>query len=354
MPYKVIQFGTGNSGRHALRAILERPELELIGVRCYDPGKVGIDAGDFVKASPTGVMATDDLDGLLALGADCVSYSALGWLDLPRTMDEICRILEAGVNVASNGTVTMIYPDARPGELRDRLHAACKKGGTTFFEGGCNPGFTMDILPVVLSRMARSIDEIEMTEVVDMSRAYRPAQNSYIGFGLPPGPCGLDEMHADRFTSPYYASFATIADAVGFEIDGFHYERTCSVTEEPLVVATGRIEPGMVAGQHLRLSCTSSGRAVLAMNVIWRMSDGIFPEWELGDWWAVEFKGDPRLRCRYEVTTEMDYKRAVPLMAAMGSVNAIPLVCESPPGVRIALDMPLFGGGRLSPEGRSA
>lgn len=76
MTYRVIQWGTGNVGRHALRTIVGRPSLELVGVRVYNPDKVGIDAGEIVAAPATGVQATDDVSAILALDADCVSYSA--------------------------------------------------------------------------------------------------------------------------------------------------------------------------------------------------------------------------------------------------------------------------------------
>lgn len=73
----VIQFSTGNVGRHSLRAIIERPDLELVGVHASSSAKVGQDAGMLCGSEQnTGVIATDDLDALVALGADCVVFTA--------------------------------------------------------------------------------------------------------------------------------------------------------------------------------------------------------------------------------------------------------------------------------------
>ena len=36
MPYKVIQWATGNVGHLALRGIIEHPELELVGLVRYE------------------------------------------------------------------------------------------------------------------------------------------------------------------------------------------------------------------------------------------------------------------------------------------------------------------------------
>src|SRR6185437_15409700 len=78
MSYRIIQWGTGSVGTHALRTIIERPDFELAGVRVYNPDKVGRDAGDLAGTDPTGVLATDDVDAILAVDADCVCYSPLG------------------------------------------------------------------------------------------------------------------------------------------------------------------------------------------------------------------------------------------------------------------------------------
>lgn len=46
MTRRVIQFSTGNVGIHALRTIIGRPDLELVGVHAAAPDKVGRDAAD--------------------------------------------------------------------------------------------------------------------------------------------------------------------------------------------------------------------------------------------------------------------------------------------------------------------
>lgn len=43
---RVVQFSTGNVGVHSLRAIIGRPDLELVGVHAATPAKVGRDAAE--------------------------------------------------------------------------------------------------------------------------------------------------------------------------------------------------------------------------------------------------------------------------------------------------------------------
>ena len=53
MPYRVVQWSTGNVGRHSLAGIHAHPEIELVGVFVSNPGKVGHDAGELA-----GLVAT--------------------------------------------------------------------------------------------------------------------------------------------------------------------------------------------------------------------------------------------------------------------------------------------------------
>ncbi len=119
MTARIIQWGTGNVGKHALRAIVERPDLELVGLRVYNPDKVGKDAGALLDQAPIGVLATDDIEQILPIDADCVCYTALGSTlsDAEAPLDDICRLLASGKNVVSSAVEHHAY--FRPGfELR--------------------------------------------------------------------------------------------------------------------------------------------------------------------------------------------------------------------------------------------
>ena len=94
MPYRVIQWATGNVGKQAVLGALAHPELELVGCRVYGEDKEGRDAGDLIGAAKTGIVATRDVDAILALDADCVLYCPLPW-----DLGEICRLLESGIHV---------------------------------------------------------------------------------------------------------------------------------------------------------------------------------------------------------------------------------------------------------------
>ena len=97
-PLRVIQWTTGNIGRRSLHAIIGRADMELVGVYAHGAEKVGQDAAELCGwPEPTGVLATNDVEGLLALEPDACCYNPL-W----PSIDELVGLLEAGVNVCTS------------------------------------------------------------------------------------------------------------------------------------------------------------------------------------------------------------------------------------------------------------
>ncbi|MGA2828756.1 MAG: hypothetical protein ABSF03_21865 [Streptosporangiaceae bacterium] len=90
-PYRVVQWATGTIGAYALRKIIEHPDMTLAGVYVHSPAKAGKDAGDLCGVAATGVLATGDIDEILALRADCVLY-----MPLAGDVGELCRLLGSG------------------------------------------------------------------------------------------------------------------------------------------------------------------------------------------------------------------------------------------------------------------
>ena len=128
MTYRVVLWGTGNVGRHALAGIDARPDLELAGVWVSNPDKVGRDAGDLAGLGRSlGVAATDDVDAVFALRPDCVVHTAMADHRLPEALADLEKILRAGINVVSSGPVFLQYPEGVvPAEMTDPLRTAAE------------------------------------------------------------------------------------------------------------------------------------------------------------------------------------------------------------------------------------
>lgn len=53
-PIRVFQVGSGNVGSEMIRRIATQPDLELIGVHCYSPEKIGRTPDSSPVWRPTG------------------------------------------------------------------------------------------------------------------------------------------------------------------------------------------------------------------------------------------------------------------------------------------------------------
>lgn len=362
MSYRLIQWGTGNVGKHALRTIIERPSYELVGVRVYNPDKVGKDAGGLIGAPDTGVLATDDVEQILALDADCVCYTALGSTlgDWEQSLDDICRLLASGKNVVSSAVEYFAYfhPHVLPGrdlaEPRKKLETACRAGGTSFYHVGINPGFTMDAWPIMMSRLSRRIEKIQVVELVDMTAYASPHMVcDVLGFG---GPGDTDSpallAMADLEQSAYAIPMHMLSDAIGFDVEEMRFSHEVALASETFTVTAGTIEAGTVAAQKFRFEGVHQGRTIVDLALVWRLSDDVAPDWPSGaSRWILRIDGDPTIESEVAMSTSYDTKRAVSLSVATLTLNAVPVVCAAAPGLLDNLSIPVHGGGHVLSTG---
>jgi 2,4-diaminopentanoate dehydrogenase len=352
MTYRVVQWGSGNVGRHALRGLITRPDFELVGLKVYSKEKAGRDAGEFVGEAATGIISTVSLDEILEVKADCVNYNALGTTeDIDQPLEDICLLLRSGYNVTSTAIDFLVFPSSAHTDVVQRLEAACADGGTSFFESGVDPGFTHDLFPITLSRLSRQVDRIRALEVLDMRNYSSASAMRFIGFGAEPSaPSALDAMHSDPERSVFYTCMLMIADALRFELEDYRYKREVGVTSKPVATAFGTIAPGTVAAVKLSCFGVVFGRDVLDLSWVWRVSDDVRSDWGTGAFWRIEIDGDPSMRCHFEATTEFDSKRITSLTVATAALNAIPTLCQASPGVKTPLNLPCWGGGFVGPR----
>jgi hypothetical protein len=346
MAHKVIQWTTGNVGRRALRAIVEHPELELVGVYAFSPDKVGKDAGELCEIEETGVIATNDVEALLSLGADCVSYNPL----VPNP-DELERILEAGLNVVS--TSGFITGKNVAGGLGNRLDRAAEKGGASIFGGGINPGF-MNVLPLVLSGLCDRVHSISVTESADVRDYASPGTWQMLGWGRPPGAEGQG-LYVQSLNGFFCDALDLMAEGLSLELDEKRTEVEYGLARNDLELPFMTFSKGTVAGQRSTWRGIAGERAVLSLSVVWQMGDDLDPGWPLESGYRIEIEGEPAISTRIALEqpsvpglSREERTMGLGMIAtAMPVVNAIPAVCRAEPGVRSYLDLPLICAANL-------
>ena len=150
--------------------------------------KAGKDAAELVGLDDsTGVIATTDLDAVLATNPECAVYTAMADNRLPDALEDYRRILAAGVNVVGSSAVFLQYPwQVLPDELVTPIEDAAKAGNASLFVGGIDPGFANDLLPLALAGTCQSIEQIRCMEIINYD-TYDSATVMFdvMGFGRP-------------------------------------------------------------------------------------------------------------------------------------------------------------------------
>jgi hypothetical protein len=345
---RVIHWGTGNTGRLALRGVIQHPELELVGLYVHNPDKVGRDAGELIGLEPTGVTATSDVDELLAIDADCLCY--LGDGIGPRAseaIDEMSRFLRAGRNVVSTSLNQLVYPKTAAPELLDPLAAACREGGTSFFNNGADPGFGSDLIPLTLLSLMDEIESVRVQEIVNYKH-YDQAwvMRDLFGFGQ-----ALDyqsPLFISGALTEYWGGVVTmVADALGVELEEIREVHEFAAIDRAVDVAVGRIEAGTVAAIRFEVQGIVHGQPVIVVEHDTRIHDDAAPDWPRcggGDnCYRVLLEGRPKLTCELDMEDEHGGDGGL-IACSMRVVNAIPAVCDAAPGVLSALDLPMVFG----------
>src|SRR3990170_8175052 len=70
MTIRVALWTTGNIAKFAGRAIVDHPDLELVGAYSWSKEKAGTDVGTLIGIDPIGVRSTHDMDELLPTRPD--------------------------------------------------------------------------------------------------------------------------------------------------------------------------------------------------------------------------------------------------------------------------------------------
>jgi hypothetical protein len=131
-PLRVVQWGTGNAGVHALRGIIEHPDLELAGVFVNNPKKEGVGAGELCQLPETGIRCSDDTDSVPGARPDGVCYTATDYGRVRQVVSDIRGRLFTGINFIDTTLVQLTYPMAMGSETVEALDAARRSGGTSF------------------------------------------------------------------------------------------------------------------------------------------------------------------------------------------------------------------------------
>ena len=344
----VVVWGTGNMGRAAIRAVEAHPGLRLAHVLVAAPAKVGVDAGDLAGVGrPLGVTATTDVDAVLASGPGAVVYTVSGDVRPDAAVADIVRCLRAGAVVVTSSVYALYDPASAPAGLRSAVEEAAKEGGGALFVSGIDPGWGNDVLPLLLTGLASTVEQVRCIELFDYSTYDQPdAVRHSVGMGQP-----MDQtpvMVAPGIpTMIWGGQVRLVARGLGVVLDEIVETVERRALEHTVTNAMGTFDAGTQGGLRFEVQGLVGGRPVVVVEHITRIDASVAPDWPSpadGGTGAhkVILEGRPRIEVTVEATDEGGNRAAGGnATAAARLVNAIPWLRAAAPGVYDALEVPL-------------
>lgn len=335
--YRVAQWGTGNVGLRALAAVIEHPLMELVALRVFSPDKVGQDAGTLCGKPATGIVASLSVDAVIEAKPDCVVY-----LPNQADVDDMCRLLEAGINIAT-ACVGFNHRNSIAPDNRAKLQAACLAGQSSVYATGSSPGWITELVPLALLNMQRRLDRFIITDYADMAtRNSHDMLVNRLGFGTDPASRPTDRPLGTATSTP--PTFRALAEAIGLPLDDVTTSIEYAVAREQEEIAIGTIEPGTIGAIRMAVRGWRGGKEILTRYSLWYVTRNTDPAWEYRDsGWRVQVKGDTSLDVSigFDVTPE-EYAAYSPGLTAHPVINALTHVCDARPGLLETADLPML------------
>lgn len=358
MATRIIQWATGAVGSTTLKAIIEDPGLELVGVWVHTPEKVGKDAGDLVGLPPTGVLATDDRDALIALDADVVVHCPAGSQPIDERDRDVFDLLRSGKNVVSS-TGPYFVPETRSPQYAREIEDACREGGTTLMSAGANPDVVVPWLGAALTRLSLDVEHIYLAEIDDFSpNPHLNMMVELLGLGKPADQFEPWMEDGGYFQQSVLEWLHLLARNIGVELGEVEGSFRLFLATRTIQIPMGEIAEGTVCGAAFRWSAPRRGGDTPFMDFefIYTVDrehpdfPGLPEEVRL----VVQIEGSPSVRTHVDIASSFDpaapermtLASGVFAAAAASVFNCIPVVLDAPTGL---FTMPVPGAWQARP-----
>ncbi|EYT62853.1 dihydrodipicolinate reductase [Dietzia sp. UCD-THP] len=347
-PARVFQVATGNVGSEMIRRIGSHPDLELVGVHCYSPEKVGRDVGELAGIAPVGILATGTVEEIIATRPDVLTFHGV----FP---DEelYLKVLEAGINVVTTADwITghhrdLNHPHPSGRSWRAILDEAAKAGGATFYGTGMNPGLNQ-ILGLVASADVADIENVTTIESVDVSCHHSADTWTEVGYGRPVDDPALPGM-LRKYTEVFADSVYMMADAFDLELDEVVFDCELGACTEDVDLGWYRLPKGSLGGSYIKYLGMVDGVSRIETHLEWQMTPLTEPEWDIKGCYITMIKGDPQIYNKHmifpapgvDLSDPEDFASIGMTVTGLPALNSIRSVMAAPAGVVTSADLPL-------------
>lgn len=317
---KVAQFGLGPIGLESLRLAATLPWLEVIGAVDKDPAKAGRPLTELTGlGSLDGLNVSPDLEQLFRdAPPEVILHTASS--SAATSLAQMRPALELGVSVAST-CEELIFPAHKSPKLAKEYDVLCRHTGARLVATGVNPGFVMDVLPICLTGVSRSVDSIYVERVVNASTRRQPLQ-AKIGSGQPPEEFRTKLQTGAAGHAGLRESVALIAHAMGWALDDITEAGEPVIARREIRSEFFQVAPGWTSGIHQRAIGRAGDVERIVLDIKMHL-DAADPHDR------IVIRGRPPLDVRIEGGVAGDDATIAAL------INTVPRLLAAPPGLHL-------------------
>lgn len=339
---RVVLFGVGAMGGRLLRVLeADYPGLEVVAAVDRDAAKAGRTLGEVTGWNRFGgVRIAPDLPTALAAvpaRPDVLVHMTESKPHLIR--EQLLAALAAGLNVVS-AAESMFHPGLRFGQFAAELDAAAKAAGVSIAGTGINPGFSYDVLPLVLARGTSAVRRVTIHRCIDVTGT-GPGDIEHVGYGLTRE--AFRERVADGRIVGHMGgpeSLVTLAEHLDLAIDEITEEwdlETASFPVDSGDPTLGVLPPGRVVGITQRARALRGAEEVLGTTLAMYYQPERFDLIE-----------EDRIEIEGAMPVNITIRPAMQSLFGAANIvaNTIAPLAGAAPGLLSPLDLPTGGGVR--------
>lgn len=327
--YKIIQVGLGPMGKIIAKLFLKRKNLKLKCVVDSDPKLNGIKLNNVLNIKEgSDISIEPNLDSVLSkFNADVVFIATSSFLE--KVSPLIKQAVKSGINVISI-CEELSYPFQNYPKLSEELDALAKSNNVTIVGTGINPGYLMDLLPIVITAPCQSVESIKVIRMMNSAKRRESFQRK-IGTGLSP-----EEFHEKIKKKEITGhvgltqSIQMIGAALGFKYNQIiEFSPKEFITKKAFTTSYGEYVPkGCVCGLHSKAIGKREGKGEILLD--FKAYAGEHEEYD-----SIIIEGIPRIYQKIIGGVHGD------LGTAAMVVNLIPNVIKARSGLLTMKDLPV-------------
>lgn len=331
-------------GSNMVRLLRTKPQARLVGAIDNDESKIGRDLGHVAGLDePLGITVQAPSERVLdSLEADVVLHATTAFAE--DAVPLIASLLKRRMNVITIAQ-ELFFPLGKNRDSAKVLDDAAREAGVSLTAVGINPGFIMDILPVLCSTPCWQIERVSVERNVDFS-PYGPDEMRHIGAGLSAVAFHAGVQRGDIGHIGLLETVGMVARCLGLPIDELRQ------TKAPITSRLARqtpfidIAPGTVCGFRQSVEGRANGETLLAFDMVGIVAPGEEDGIVLGD--HAHITGTPSVDIR--VKEQISQKGGLGTAAVV--VNMIPAILKAGPGFHTMdqIGLPHIWTGRPEPE----